>query len=54
MASGPEKASCVLAFHGTTSVVTVQREFRQKDGKIPSSKPSAGAWYDAQRGMCSN
>ena len=30
MASSPELASCVMAFHETKSVVTVQRQFRER------------------------
>jgi hypothetical protein len=35
MASGPEKAFCVLAFHETKPVVTVQRQFRRKYAESP-------------------
>ena len=37
MATGPEKAFCVLAFHETKSFVTAQGKFIQKYRKIPSS-----------------
>ncbi|KAG8227304.1 hypothetical protein J437_LFUL004853 [Ladona fulva] len=46
MANGAEKAFCVLAFHETKSVVTVQRQFRGKYGKTPPSKPAIRAWYE--------
>jgi hypothetical protein len=45
MASGPEKAFSVLAFHETKSVVTLQRQFQRKYGKSPLSQPSIRAWY---------
>jgi hypothetical protein len=45
MASGPEKAFSVLAFHETKSVVTVQRQFRRKYATSPPSQPSIRAWY---------
>jgi hypothetical protein len=35
VASGPEKAFCVLALHETKSVVTVQRQFRTSTGRVP-------------------
>jgi hypothetical protein len=37
MATQREKAFCVLEFHSTKSVVTVQREFRRKLEKDPPS-----------------
>jgi hypothetical protein len=40
MASSPEKAFSVLAFHETKSVVMVQRQFRRKYWKSPPSQPS--------------
>jgi hypothetical protein len=45
MASEPEKAFSVLAFHETKSVVTVQLQFRRKYGKNPPSRLSVRAWY---------
>jgi len=38
MASTPELASCVIAFHETKSVVTVQRQFRERYWKIPCAR----------------
>ena len=35
MASGPEKGFCMLVFHETKYVGTVQRQFRQKYDNIP-------------------
>ncbi|KAG8235950.1 hypothetical protein J437_LFUL016272 [Ladona fulva] len=46
MATGSEKAFCVLAFHETKSVATVQRQFRGMYGKTPLSKPAIRAWYE--------
>jgi hypothetical protein len=51
MVSGLEKASCLLAFPQTKSVVIVQRQFRQKDGKIPPSIPSIRAQGTDARGL---
>jgi hypothetical protein len=48
MVSGLEKAMCVLSFHGTECVVTLQRQFRQKYEKIPSREPSV--FLDARIG----
>ncbi|KAG8227212.1 hypothetical protein J437_LFUL003418 [Ladona fulva] len=46
MATGVEKAFCVLAFHETKSIVTVQRQFQGKYRKTPQSKPAIPAWYE--------
>jgi hypothetical protein len=45
MASQPEKAFCVLEFHSTKSVITVQREFRRKFEKDPPAANSIRRWY---------
>ncbi|KAG8239386.1 hypothetical protein J437_LFUL015660 [Ladona fulva] len=45
MATGVKKAFCVLVFHETKSIVTVQRWFRGKYGKTPPNKPAIRAWY---------
>ncbi|KAG8237745.1 hypothetical protein J437_LFUL014288 [Ladona fulva] len=46
MATGAEKAFCVLAFHETKSVVTVLRQFQGTYGKTPQGKPAIPAWYE--------
>jgi hypothetical protein len=45
MASEPEKAFSVLAFHEMKSVVTLQRHFRRKYRKSPPSQLSFRACY---------
>jgi hypothetical protein len=45
MASGTEKAFCVLAYHETKTDVTVQRQFRRNYGKNPRSQPSIPAYH---------
>jgi hypothetical protein len=45
MATQPEKAFCVLEFHSTKSVITVQREFRRKFKKDPPTANSIRKWY---------
>jgi len=51
MAPCAEKALCLLVFPQTKSVFTVQRQFQQKDGKIPPSKPSFRAQDTDERGL---
>ena len=51
MASWAEKALCLLVFPQTKSVFTVQRQFQQKDGKIPPSKRSFRAQDTDERGL---
>jgi hypothetical protein len=45
-ANGEEKAFCVLQFHVSRSVLTVQREFRTRFRKEPPAKNSIRSWYD--------
>ena len=52
-ANGEEKAFCVLHFHVSRSVSTVQREFRTRFKKEPPAKNSIRSWYDKfQRTGC--
>ena len=52
-ANGEEKAFCVLQFHVSRSVLTVQREFRTRFQKEPPAKNSIRSWYDKfQRTGC--
>ena len=51
--NGEEKAFCVLQFHVSRSVLTVQREFRTRFQKEPLVKNSIRSWYDkSQRTGC--
>jgi len=45
MASMKEKAQCVLWYHETKSLVTVQQEFRNEYGRPPPDLKSIRAWY---------
>ncbi|KAG8253726.1 hypothetical protein J6590_029299 [Homalodisca vitripennis] len=45
MASVQEKARCVLWFHESRSVITVQRRFRLEYGRNPPSNNSIKRWY---------
>jgi hypothetical protein len=45
MANQLEKAFCVLEFHSTKSVITVQREFRRNFEKDPPTANSIRKWY---------
>lgn len=44
-ATGSEKSFCVLEFHVSKSVITVQRAFRLKFNKDPPSDNSIRTWY---------
>ena len=46
MANPQEKAMCVGRFFETKSVITVQRNYRRKYGKDPSSDASIRAWHN--------
>ena len=45
MAAPREKSFCVLEYHTSKSVVTVQRAFRSKYTKDPPTDKSIRAWY---------
>jgi len=45
MASTGEKSFCVLEYHTSKSVVTVQRAFRAKYAKEPPADKTIRAWY---------
>jgi hypothetical protein len=45
MTTQSEKAFCVLEFHSTKSVITVQREFRKEFEKDPPTANSIRMWY---------
>ena len=45
MAAPGEKSFCVLGYHTSKSVVTVQRVFRAKYAKVPSTDKTILAWY---------
>jgi hypothetical protein len=45
MAAPVEKAFCVLEYHTSKSVVTVQRAFRAKQAKDPPTDKTIRAWY---------
>jgi len=45
MAAPGEKLFCVLEYHTSKSVVTVQRAFRAKHAKDPSTDKIIRAWY---------
>jgi hypothetical protein len=45
MAAPGEKLFCVLGYHTSKSVVTVQRAFRAKYGKDPPTENTIRAWY---------
>jgi len=44
-AAPAEKSFCVLEYHTSKSVVTVQREFRAKYAKDPPTDKTIRAWY---------
>jgi len=44
MAAPGEKAFCVLEYHASKSVVTVQRAFRAKYAKDPTTDKTSRAW----------
>jgi hypothetical protein len=46
MASPEEKSFCVLEYHTSKSVVTVQRAFRAKYVEDPPTDKSIRAWYE--------
>ena len=45
MAAPGEKMFCVLEYHTSKSVVTVQRAFRAKYAKDPPTDQTIRAWY---------
>jgi hypothetical protein len=45
MAAQEEKSFCVLEYHTSISVVTVQRTFRAKYAKDPPTDKTFRAWY---------
>ena len=45
MAAPGEKSFCVLEYHESKSVVTVQRAFRAKYAKDPPTDKTIRAWY---------
>ena len=45
MAAPGEKSFCVLEYHTSKSVVTVQRAFRAKYAKDPPTDKAIRAWY---------
>jgi len=45
MAASGEKSFCVLEYHTSKSVVTVQRAFRAKYAKEPPTDKTIRAWY---------
>jgi len=45
MAAPGEKSFCVLQYHASKSVVTVQRAFRAKYAKDPPTDKTIRAWY---------
>jgi len=45
MAIQPKKAFCVLEFHSTKSMKTLQQEFRWKFEKYPPTTNSITKWY---------
>jgi len=45
MAAQGEKSLCVLEYHTSKSVVTVQRAFRAKHAKEPPTDKKIRAWY---------
>ena len=45
MAAPGEKSFCVLEYHASKSVVTVQRAFRAKYAKHPPTDKTIRAWY---------
>ena len=45
MAAPEEKSFCVLEYHVSKSVVTVQRAFRAKYAKDPPTDKTIRAWY---------
>jgi hypothetical protein len=45
MADLGEKSFCVLEYHTSKSVVTVQRVFRAKYAKDPPTDKTIRAWY---------
>ena len=45
MAAPGEKSFCVLEYHTSKSVVTVQRAFRAKYAKDPPTDKTIRAWY---------
>jgi len=45
MAAPGEKSCCVLEYHTSKSVVTVQRAFRAKCAKDPPTDKTIRAWY---------
>ena len=45
MAAPGEKSFCVLEYHTSKSVVTVQRAFRAKCAKDPTTDKTIRAWY---------
>jgi hypothetical protein len=45
MAAPGEKSCCVLEYHTSNSVVTVQRAFRAKCAKDPPTDKTIRAWY---------
>jgi len=45
MAAPGEKSFCVLEYHTSKSVVTVQRAFRAKYAKDPPTDKTFHAWY---------
>jgi len=45
MAAPGEKLFCVLEYHTSKSVVTVQRAFRAKYAKNPPTDKTIRAWY---------
>ena len=45
VAPGGEKSFCVLEYHTSKSVVTVQRAFRAKYAKDPPTDKIIRAWY---------
>jgi hypothetical protein len=46
MAARVEKSFCVLEYHTSKSVVTVQRAFRAKYAKDPPTDTTIRAWYE--------
>ena len=45
MAAPREKSFCVLEYHSSKSVVTVQRAFRARNAKDPTTDNTIRAWY---------
>ena len=43
--AAPQKSFCVLEYHTSKSVVTVQRAFRAKYAKDPPTDKTIRAWY---------